>query len=333
MQHHAWPKATHQFLLLLVLSGIAVRIAVWLQNRSLFLDEANLARNFCERGLWDCFRPLDHEQYAPPLFCFFQKCSTLLLGQHEYALRLFPLLCAIASVPLFLFVAKRLISNSWALAAVLWIFCFSELFLRYATEGKQYGCDLVVTLGLVALAMQHAERPFRPIAAAVVGATAVWLSMPSVFVLLGAGLFFLKKNYAAGGLRAALPVLLSGLFWLGNFALYYALLLRPTLETAPLVQYHTPWFFPLLPANAAEWKQAADLLLTFPYYTAGYTVVAKLAGAAGILTGLWLLLRHRSDTALLLAMPLLACIVASGFGHYSLLPRMLVWAFPLALLV
>lgn len=328
-----WTDAPHWAIPLLLVLGIAVRVAVWLQNRALFLDEANLARNFCERGLWDFFRPLDHEQYAPPLFCFFQKCSVALLGQHEYALRLFPLLCGIASVFLFHDIARRLISGKWALAATLWIFCFSDIFLRYATEGKQYGCDLAVTLALVALAMRYAERPFRPVWAAAIGAAALWFSMPAVFVLFGAGLFFLKKNYARGGPRAVLPVLLAGLFWLVNFVLYYVLLLRPSLETAPLVQYHAQWFFPLFPKTSADWSRAADLLTTFPYYTAGYTVLAKLAGSAGILTGLLLLLRHRRGGALVLVVPVLACMVASGFGQYSLIPRMLVWAFPLVLLV
>ncbi len=186
--------ATRWIPLPILLLGVVVRIATWLQNRSLFLDEANLARNFCERDLWDFFRPLDHDQYAPPLFCFFQKCSVILLGQHEYALRLFPLLCGVASVFLFYYIAKRVIAGPWVLVAVLWIFCFSDFFLRYATEGKQYGCDLAVALGLVALSLRFAERPFRPVWAAAVGATAVWLSMPSVFVLLGVGLFFFKKS-------------------------------------------------------------------------------------------------------------------------------------------
>jgi len=314
-------------------SGVAVRIAIWFQNRSLFLDEANLARNFCARGLWDFFRPLDHDQFAPPLFCFFQKCSVLLLGQHEYALRLFPLLCGVASVFLFYQIAKRLIANPWVLAAVLWIFCFSDLFLRYATEGKQYGCDLAVVLTLVALAMRFSGRPFRTAWTACIGAVAIWLSMPAVFVLFGIGLFFLKRKHAEGGWAATIPVLLAGLFWLLNFVLYYWMLLRPGMLVAPLVEYHTQWFFPLLPRNSADWAKAADLLSTFPYYTGGYTVVAKLTASAGILTGLWFLFRTKSATTLLLAVPVFACILASGFGQYSLIPRMLVWAFPLVLLV
>jgi hypothetical protein len=325
--------AAPRLIYLLPVFGVAVRVAVWVQNRSLFIDEANLARNFCERGLWDFFRPLDHDQFAPPLFCFFQKCSVLLLGQHEYALRLFPFLCGIASVFLFFYIAKRVIANPWVLSAVLWIFCYSDLFLRYATEGKQYGCDLAVALGVVALAIRFAEQPFRPVMAACIGAVAVWLSMPSAFVLFGAGLFFLKKNHANGGWRATLPVLVAGLFWLLNFALYYWLLLRPSMAISPLVEYHTQWFFPLFPRNSADWAKAADLLTTFPYYIAGYTVVAKLTGIAGTLTGLWFLVRNRFDTALLLVLPVLVCIGASGFGQYSLIPRMLTWAFPLVLLV
>ncbi len=85
--------------------------------------------------------------------------------------------------------------------------------------------------------------------------------------------------------------------------------------------------------TAEQWQQAGDLLRSFPYYTAGYTILAQLTGGLGILTGIgWLLLKKR-DTAWLLIVPVLAVILASGLGKYSLIPRMLVWAFPLALLL
>lgn len=315
---------------LVLFAGAFLRVSVWWQNRSLFIDEANLARNFCDTGWAAYFQPLQYDQYAPPLFCLVQRLNVQWFGQHEYALRLFPLLCSLAAIPLFYRLAKRMVSNGWVRLALAWIFSFSDLFLRYATEAKQYGCDLWVALGIVVCCL---ERPFRPRAAAALGAAAVWLSMPSVFILFGAGLYFFQKAWLDKDRKGLVRTGLVLLAWCGSFATYYLLLLRPSLGVEALVEWHRTWFFPLFPASAGALRQARDLLMSFPYYTAGHTVLALAAGAAGILSGLAFLAGNEKPGGLLIALPVLACMVASGFGYYSLIPRMLVWAFPLILLV
>lgn len=320
--------------LLIVLAGAVLRVVVWGQNHALFIDEANLARNLCERDLFDFFRPLDHDQYAPPLFMLVQKSSVLLLGQQEYALRLFPLLCSLLALLLFYRIGGQLIENPWVLVATVWIFSFNDIFLRYAAEGKPYACDLAVALGLVALGLRNSGRQISFALAGLLGAVAIWLSMPSVFVLFGLGLYWFYQTSRAGGERRILIALAGTVSaWLLSFGAYYWFLLQPSMAVTPLVSYHQPWFFPLLPHSEAEWAQAGALLMTFPYYTAGFTVLAQLTGIAGILTGLLLLFRTRKELFLLIAAPVLVCVLASGFRQYSLIPRMLVWAFPLALLV
>jgi len=318
---------------LVLATGAALRVIVWLQNRSLFIDEANLARNFCEKTPADFFQPLAYEQFAPPLFSLIQWSGVQLLGQQELALRLFPLLCSLLAIGLFYRIARRLIDSDWLLLALVWIFCFSDFLLRYATEGKQYGCDLAVALALVWLALRYTGRPLPLAGPMLAGAVALWLSMPAVFVLFGVGMYalhtaWLKKDKAAMGRLCAVFAV-----WMLSFGIYYLLLLRPSLAVAPLVDYHKPWFFPLLPANAENWRQWADLLLAFPYYSAGHTVVAKLTGGAGILTGLFWLCRKKLPLVWLVAAPVLVCLLASGFEKYSLIPRMLVWAIPLVLLL
>ncbi|MBK6931712.1 MAG: hypothetical protein IPH12_12950 [Saprospirales bacterium] len=326
----AGPTVSNWALPALLATGALVRIAVWWQNHSLFLDEANLARNFCERGLFDYFRPLDYDQFAPPLFCMMQKAMTVLFGPNEYALRVFPLVCSLLALYFFYRLARQALTCTWVLAPALWIFCFSDILLRYAAEGKPYGCDAAVALGLVFWLI----KPGRPVfATAVIGVVAVWLSMPSVFVLFGGGMVLSLRAWRASGRRAQLELLFPVALWVLSFGLYYTLLLRPSLLVGTLVEYHRQWFFPLPPLDQADWRKAGALLLTFPYYTAGFTVLAKLAGSAGILTGLAIVFRRHTETALLLAAPMLAGVLASGLGQYSLIPRLLVWAFPLALLL
>ncbi len=328
-----WQKIPVVLIYLALMSGAALRVAVWLQNRTLFIDEANLARNFCEKGPADFFLPLAYEQFAPPLFSLVQWCAVQLFGQQELALRLFPLLCGVLSIGLFYRIARRLINHDWVLLAVVWIFCFSDFFLRYATEGKQYGSDLAICLGLVLLGLRPADKPLRWGWAMLIGAVTVWFSMPAVFVLFGLGMHAAHRAWSEknGADMRRLAAVLG--VWLLSFGLNYWFVLRPSLAVAPLLEYHKPWFFPLFPANAGEWKQWADLLRAFPYYTAGHTVLAKLVGGLGILTGLVWFFWKKRPLGWLLAAPVLVCLLVSGFEKYSLIPRMLVWAFPLVLLV
>lgn len=317
---------------LILILGAAVRVAVWLQNRALFHDEANLALNFCEKSFLDFLQPLGYDQFAPPLFSMVEKCSVLCLGNQEYALRLFPLLCGLASIPLFYGLARRLMSNVWVLLASVWLFSFSEILLRYATEGKQYGCDVLIALLLVRLALWQNDRPFRAIPAAIAGMTAIWLSMPAIFVLLGIGLYYLFDFWQQKNKRAFGSALLATGCWVISFGIYYWMLLKPSQESQNLVASHSPWFLPFFPANMAQWGQWRDLVLSFPRFTAGFTVLALTCGGAGILTGMAYLLRNRKPEAFLLVVPVLACLLASALRQYSLMPRLIVWAFPLLML-
>ncbi len=333
IQNAVWERLPGALAVLALVAGALLRVAVWLQNRSLFIDEANLARNVCERNWAQLFLPLDYQQHAPPFFLLAQKLAVWALGPQELALRIFPLLCSLAGLALFYRIARKALPTGWLLAAALWAYAFSDFFVRYATEGKQYACDQTVALALIAWALWQQERPFRPAAAAALGAVAIWFSMPAVLVLFGAGLFFFKKYGAEGERRQAWQAAGAVAVWLLSFVLYYGLCLQKSLALDPLVAYHRPWFFPLPPKNWAELAQARDLLLSFPYYTAGFTVLALAVGAAGILTGLVLALRRRADWFFLLVLPLLTLLAVSALGLYSMIPRMLLWAFPLALLL
>lgn len=310
-----------------------VRVSIWWQNRALFIDEANLARNFCDKGAISHFLSLDYGQYAPPLFCVIEKLNVWCWGNSEYALRLFPLMCGLSSLPLFYTIAKQLIPDKWILLLTLWIFCFSDILLRYATEAKQYGCDLAVALGLVAMALWQKERSYRTVAASTIGAIVIWLSMPSVFILAGVGLFFFYRAREKKNWRLFRAVSISVFVWLCSFVLYYTWQLLPGIESVQLVASHQPWFLPMFPENAAQWQKMANLVRAFPYYSAGHTVLALACGSAGILSGIYSLIRRRKPEIWLLVLPVLACLVTSAMKQYSLVTRMIVWTFPLVMLV
>ena len=81
---------------------LAAGLLLWginlLYGRPLFLDEANVVRNLYDRSYTDLFRPLDYEQYAPPLYLVTTKFLADLLGYREMVLRLPALLGGLMAV-------------------------------------------------------------------------------------------------------------------------------------------------------------------------------------------------------------------------------------------
>ncbi|MCB0642907.1 MAG: hypothetical protein KDC44_14765 [Phaeodactylibacter sp.] len=136
-------------------------ITVYVQDRSLFLDEANLARNVIELGYADFFGPLRYEQFAPPFFMVVEKAMTAVFDPSTYALRLFPLLAGLAALWFFLSIQQQLGLPWWIRAFLMWMIAFTGIYLRYATEAKQYGLDLFFALLLVERALSSLGKPPR----------------------------------------------------------------------------------------------------------------------------------------------------------------------------
>src|SRR5215212_8629067 len=104
----SWEKVAA---VLLILLGVILRLRQYLTGRSLWVDEAMLALNIVERNWTGMFQPLDYDQGAPIGFLLVEKLLNLMLGKHELALRLFPLLVGLISLGLFYLLGKRMMSG------------------------------------------------------------------------------------------------------------------------------------------------------------------------------------------------------------------------------
>jgi len=321
---------------LILLLGVLVRLKVYWQNRSLFLDEANLSRNIVERDWAGLFRTLDYRQYAPPGYLILNKASALLFGAHEYSLRLLALLSSIGLLFVVYSLAKKLIHSAWVQLIPLFLTAFSYEMIRYGTENKQYSTDALLTALFVALALHWPPQRLssRQIAAwAAIGTTAIWFSMPIVFTLAGIGLYYgyaflHKQDYQKTG---KLTLAIGG--WLLSFGLYYWLLLRQDIESDYLNTYHQDYFLPLLPQSSTEWQQWGRLLLSLVHNTVGFTVVAYIVGTAALLWGIIRLGQQHAVRLILLGAPVLACLLASALELYSLIPRLTLFFIPLMALL
>src|ERR1700730_12530170 len=175
---------------LIIFFGVLLRLTQYLSNRSLWLDEANLALNIVSRSFLQLPKPLDNNQGAPIGFLMLERSAVQLFGPGEYALRLFPFLCGLISLLLFHRLARQSVTPK-AVPIALGLFATSAPLIYYSSEVKQYSGDVAIALVLWSAAMYYASCRLtlgRVVLFGILGAVSVWFSHPATFVLAGIGI-------------------------------------------------------------------------------------------------------------------------------------------------
>lgn len=313
--------------LALVFAGLVLRIARYVSNPSLWLDEAFLSLNLRNRDFSGIFETLDFQQAAPPLYLLAEKVSVLALGDNEYALRAFPLLCGIAALGLFPRVARHFLGR-WSAVSAVGLFVVLGPLIYISVQVKQYSSDVAIAVGLLyAVSRIPASRAIRlpeALGLGLVGAAALWLSYPALFYLVGFGLVLFGVRIARrqwGSLRMlAVPAMLCTASVVPF--LFYSLdrvrAVQTSLRGDPTVYARI---------------SGSDSDLTWFLHVPGRLVDSAglhfvHVAAALVLVGFVSLLLRDSDRALLLVSPLLVALVASALDKYPFGGRFSVFYLP-----
>lgn len=329
-RNQAWPRAA---LLATLALGIAARLAQYLSNRSLWLDEAYLALNILGRDFAGLLRPLDHHQIAPPLFLWAVRLAVSLWGDGEAVLRLVPLIGGILALPLFYLLARRVLGPLGAGLATA-LLAWSQPLIYYASEVKPYATDALTAIAACALVLPLIEGPAadrpsvrRRLLTGVLGALMPWFSYPSAFVLGGLAVVMLAAPLLRRQYRLALRLAIPPALWGLSLLALYGAVLRPGLSDPFLRAFWREFFAPFPPRSLADlywYLQAWFDFLVFsgglPFY--GLATFAWLAGG----TTLWQ--AGRRTLVLALVLPLIGATAASMLKLYPLYIRVILFAVP-----
>lgn len=325
-----WPRAA---LLATLALGIAARMAQYLSNRSLWLDEAYLALNILGRDFSGLLRPLDHHQIAPPLFLWAVKLAVSLWGDSEAVLRLVPLIGGILALPLFHRLARRMLGSlgAWLATAML---AWSQPLIYYASEVKPYATDALTAVAACALTLPLIEGPTadhppyrRLLLVGVIGALMPWFSYPSAFVLGGLALAMLWGPLLRRRYRLALRMTIPPVLWGLSLLALYGAVLRPGLGDPFLRTFWREFFAPFPPRSLTELYWYLQAWFDFLVFAGGlpFYGLATFAWLAGCIT-LWQ--ARRRAPALALVLPLIGATVASALKLYPLYIRVVLFAVP-----
>jgi hypothetical protein len=325
-----WEVLSRLFLVL----GFLLRLEQYLFNRSLWFDEAGLARNILARGPLALMRPLDYGQGAPILFLFLVKGTTSIFGSSEYALRLIPFIMGIIGLLLFYQTARLYLDRLYVpLAVFIFAFCYELVY--YSAELKQYSTDVAVALLLYYLFLRLLSRSesqkMEPGLLGLAGCAALFLSHPAVFVLAGiacATLVLAARRQLRLSLRTLSFCLVS---WLVCVAVNYVLFIKPLSASQDLHNYWEEGFLPV-PSNLhsiAVWLHAA---LSYFRYLGFYShwpyFIALLAAWAAVTE----LIKDKPVTLPLLLL-LLFAVVASVLKLYPFSERLILFLAPAVILL
>jgi hypothetical protein len=310
-------QATWAFVIL----GVLLRFARYAMDYPLWWDEAFVAVNFIRRDYVDLLWPLDYGQICPIFFLWAELTVVKLFGFSEWSLRLFPLVCGVASVVLFRHVAGRVVRRVPLLMAVA-IFAVSFHPIRHAADVKPYASDLLVALALLALAFEWSRTPARATwmwTLAAITPVAIALSHPAVFVASGIVLALAPSVVRAGQRRVRLAYTTMALATIATFIFLYAVFTHAQ-ASANLGTMQTQWVaaFPPLsgPLALIKWLTTAHTGSMFAYPCGGerggssLTLVLFILGAGA----LWCF--GRRVCVLMCLAPFAMALVAAALKRY-----------------
>ncbi len=337
--------------------GVAARTAHYFANRSLWLDEAMLALNIGERSFAGLLDPLAFNQAAPLGFLWMEKLAVTLLGVGEMALRLFPLIAAIAALFLFAVLARRLLSPHAALVAIL-LLSLSTSQVYFAAEVKQYSFDVLWAVLILLLAHHAAAADAGPAgtaaagrdvrgdrlkALAVAGTIGVWFSHPLVLTLPAALAYVVLERRRAGTPSddgASRGPLLVSVAWTVSFVAAFFLTASEASQGGLMQRFWIEGFMPIPPRSAAEWawfgQAFGDLIRNTYDFTErmGATrAVADVLGGAFLLAGVVYLARARRPVLLLLGAPIALALLAAALSLYPFRGRLIQFLVPPSILL
>ncbi len=308
--------------------GIFLRLAQYFSNKSLWKDEAMLALNIIDRNLVDLLKPLDYAQHAPPGFLIIEKLIINILGPGEFAFRLFPLICGIASLFLFYKLVKKCLSP---LAVPIALILFSVLLCLnyYSSEAKQYSSDLFFALLLILMAINFKEKPvniFYFIIYALAGVLVIWFSHTSVFVLFGTGLtiftfLFLRKENSK-----AILIFASYLLWIFSFLTFYFFSASHIVKISGLINYWSNFYIPFPLHSTADFLKYKVIIREFFRFTS----LDNIAGVC-LLIGLVCFYQKKKDFFYLMVTPVLLTLIASAFHRYPIFERFILFLLPVTI--
>ncbi len=312
------------FVLLALAVGVVYRLLQYVSDRSFWLDEALAAAKYLDHTPAELLQPR-HFGGVGPGFYLLQWAAARVLGTSELALRLPAFLAGVASLFLFLLLARRFLSG-YAVPLAVGMFAVSPYLIYYTSEAKRYSLDVFFGVALLLLAERVHRTGASPgaLAAFVAGCVvAVFFSLPCAFVAAGTTLGLAWSFHRGGdprGVRAMLAVAGVAALAVGVPLLLFV---GSVSGHGAAADFWKAGYMPFPPTSADDLRwYPVTYLRTFGdplgliRNRGAMPVLHTLAGALAFAAGMVALRRDRRALLPLLVAPLAVALLASALAVY-----------------
>lgn len=311
--------------LIIALSGMMLALVQYLQNRSLWLDEAMLALNIIRKSPLSLLKPLDDEQVAPVLFLQIEKLFSHIMEYSEYGLRLFPLICFAVALFLFLRILQNFSTDFLWISLCLLFFSLNANLLYYASEVKQYMTDVFVSVLIPFMVLRdYAKQRQKIMLIGSAGAISLFLSSITPIILFSAGLFLIISNWKE--IKSTYFSLLSIFgIWCVFFLGYYFSFVHNHPTKEGMIRFWTQFGGGFPPLNSGYF----NFVFSKIYYH--FSIYGKLGIVlfgffiAGIS---YMIIKKKFNYLILFILPLMLHILLSTLRQYPLNGRLMMYLVP-----
>ncbi len=314
-----------------IATGFVFALYQYFYNRSLWLDEASLAQNIIDRSFLHLLKPLKHNQIAPIGFLMVEKFFTVLFGNNELALRLFPLLGFCASIPLFFIMSSTLTRSNTLALLCTGGFAVTYRLIYYASEVKQYSTDVLITILLIAITVSPRKRDMKYLVyCTAIGSIAIWFSNVAVIIAFVCGFYLLIVEVYR---HRKFQFLIPPLVWALSFGVYYVKHIYHHPTTEYMQRYWGEHFLPLNPFSEDFYLflyRAIPKLYHFLLGFGNYYWVAVLISIVGLL---YALRQKRYVLLYFCCTPIFINLILSGLRLYPFSERLILYLTPFFVLL
>jgi Dolichyl-phosphate-mannose-protein mannosyltransferase len=312
--------------------GVALRVAQYLRNRSLWGDEVAIALNLRLRTFGGVLRPLSYDQTMPLGLLVAMKSFASAFGYSELALRL-PSLLIGCSVLILTWVLLSRLFEPRAVLALIATMAVSEPLIYYSTELKQYELDALITvlitwLATTTLSSTTNERWPWFIA---VGAVAMFFSQPVILLLTSSGFAAgLHPRFRLSGVWRRYCVIAAAI-WLMVFNFLAWFSYRFTMQSAFMRAFWSDAFINPTRINfRGRLSNALLVVLGTSHLVHIRGIILSCLFAVGVYA---ITTKLGKLITVLIAGPFLLLLFASALKQYPIAVRLLMFSVPLLLLI
>ena len=324
------------FVFLIFSLGIAISLAQFLYNRSLWLDEAKLALNIINKNNIQLLFPLDYNQVAPILFLQVEKFFSLLLPNSEYGLRLFPLIAFWVSSYLFYKILNLIFKSSNIRIVGLSLFFFNATLVYYSSEVKQYMGDILVLLGLYYVVLKSYKNDKSKLyLLGILGVVSVFLSNVAPIILACIGLYLLISEIKIPKEKLK-SIFLLFFVWGISYVIYYAIFIYNHPSKDFMIRFWTEEnaFMPINPLGRDFYLFINNTVLNGFYYFFSFGTLLSIFFIFIYCVGIYFLFNSKERRLIILtSLPAILHLTLSSFKLYPYHSRLILYNIPLIIIV